>query len=331
MTWPAVGSGGGTGTGAVNDDYTAAQLASMASAGTLTPNTLYAASDTGALYWASDASTLSALSSVYGDASIERLAGVPSSMTALLAWAGSAARARPCILYQGCPLVEMTQAAGTWGTLTASDVGGKLRLAGTGAHGIALGSVASDGLPRASITRLPVLRDAVAQWLTIFAVIDSTTLEFVESYTAGAYTYTASGSTSPLVLHSCGTLPGGVLGPNGRLRIDATIEGSGTTNARYLELRLDSTVVSTVSYSGTAGGTHLSNVTGHVTNAGSQSAQRNAQMNYANQLASGLGLAVWSTAVDTAVDRGVNLQGRVSGAGDIVRLAGLTITVLPGA
>ena len=53
------GGGGGTGTGAGFDDsYTAAQLETMRSAGTLTALSGYVASDTGAFYGASTVSTL---------------------------------------------------------------------------------------------------------------------------------------------------------------------------------------------------------------------------------------------------------------------------------
>lgn len=78
-----LGGGGGSGSG-VNATYTAATLDTMRSAGTLTALTLYAASDTGALYWASSVSSLDPMGgTVYVQESATAFSIATAALTAI--------------------------------------------------------------------------------------------------------------------------------------------------------------------------------------------------------------------------------------------------------
>ena len=116
--------------GGVITSYTAAQLAAMALAGELTTDASYRASNTGARYHADDPYTLvEELDAVELPAvklavaeglatddpdTISRKAGLPPSMTELVALAEATCYPRPFTLYQGAAYGTFTQPAATF-------------------------------------------------------------------------------------------------------------------------------------------------------------------------------------------------------------------------
>lgn len=168
----------------------------------------------------------------YAAGEIEKLAGVPATLTDLLALAEATCYPRPFILAQSDgetpPLVF---AATTFTAVSASDQGSNImRLTSAFVHGLGAGSdgkyiwiQTTAGVPsgfyeittRAVTTEIEV--DVTAAYGSLIA---STTIEYV-------------GRTNQSAQAAVVTIPGGVMGPNGSLEVELWLRSStSTANAK---------------------------------------------------------------------------------------------------
>lgn len=235
---------GGSGTGVITT-YTHAQLQAMESAGTLTPDTWYAASDSTIFGLATSASTLArvdfdalALAMAQGivtddSETINNKAGIPTTMAALLALAEVNAYPRSFVLAQSDgPTPPLVFAATTFiAAFTLSNPSGTImRIVGAGVHGLGASSdgkyiwiQTSAGVPSgfyeitdrgAATNRIDVDVGAYS------SLIGSTTLDYV-------------GRTNQVAQAVVSEIPGGAMGPNGVLEVEFWLRSStSTANAK---------------------------------------------------------------------------------------------------
>lgn len=142
--------------------------------------------------------------------------------------------------------------------------------------------------------------------------------------TAGAYT----GGTGLAVLTSI-TVPGGALGPNGRVRIEGELAGAATTNAKTARCIFAGIPISVHQFSSSS--VTASRFSGRVTNRGSSALNYYVQTFLANQADGIAGLTAAQLTVDTANEQGIAITGQLSVATDFIILEAISIEILPGA
>lgn len=226
-----------------NSDYTYAQLEAMESAGTLTEDTWYKASDTEATGLATAVNTMAWIDfdalalamengiATYAAGEIEKLAGIPN-LAGLIA--AAEVMPRPFVIAQSDgPTPPLVFAAITFiAAFTLSNPAGTtMRIVGAGVHG--LGATAdgkylwiqtSAGVPSGfyEITD----RATSTTWIevdvtaTYSSLIGSTTIDYVGRTNQAAHAVIAE-------------IPGDVMGPNGMLQVDLWLRSStSTANAK---------------------------------------------------------------------------------------------------
>jgi hypothetical protein len=122
------------------------------------------------------------------------------------------------------------------------------------------------------------------------------------------------------------TIPGGLMGPNGSLRITLLWSNTNNANAKTVQVKIDGQIVSSANQANNASYQHL--VIVH--NRGSQSAQvmmRSSQVGGLAQNSTGTTV----TAIDTSIDKVITFTGTLGVAGDTITLEGYTVEILPSA
>lgn len=172
----------------------------------------------------------------YAAGEIEKLAGVPATLTDLLALAGANCYPRPFVIAQSdgeTPYMVCTAAAFT--TLTASDQGSNImRISSAGVHSLGAGSVGkylwiqtSAGVPSGfyEITARGVTTQVeVDVTATYGSLITTTTIEYVARLDQFAQAAVVQ-------------IPGGAMGPNGKLEVEIWMRSStSTANAKIFQV-----------------------------------------------------------------------------------------------
>lgn len=247
----------------------------------------------------------------YAAGEIEKLAGIPN-IAPLLALAEVTAYPRPFTLYQAGGLGVFTQPAATWTSVTASNNGsGKLRLSSAGIHGLATTG-------RKIYVGFATTGSGLHEIATI---VNTTDLDFTTDYSAvsGAVTvYVAN--TESLCLDEVCTLPGGVVGQNGRV-ICSFVGESSAAASKYMYWRLGG---STVSEGVWSGADLLMTGEAIICNKGSEAAQVTTPFRY------NAATTTYPTTKDTTGDLVVSLRLRVPNADNYISLDNISITVIPG-
>lgn len=211
--------------------YTAAQLSALAAASGLTTHATYVASDTGARYFADSASSLVQEGiATYSSSEIERLAGVPSlSGLALLMSATNYPREFTLAHHN---IGEVTQAAATWTSLSASDDGGLLRLSSAGVHGLA---TTGRKVP------LTFASGMSSGLYTISSIPNTTDIIFTQAYTAVTTPASVLAGSEATIWTM--TLPANAFGTYGVLSVVGSVASTGSTNNKQFRLLLGGTAV----------------------------------------------------------------------------------------
>lgn len=135
-----------------------------------------------------------------------------------------------------------------------------------------------------------------------------------------------TGSTAETTLRSV-TIPGGMLGVDGVLRVTALWSYTGSVNAKTLRVRLAGTLLASADNVATA-----ANVSGSgqwlITNRNSETSQV-ANPGFSAGLVYASSQAIPTAAVDTRVDQVLTITGQLASAGELLRLERLLVEVLP--
>lgn len=257
--------------------------------------------------------------SVYSDATysaaeIERLAGIPA-LSGLALLMSQATYPRPFTLGQ-FNLGEVTQAAATWTSLTASDDGsGKLKLSSAGAHGLA---TVGRKIP---LTFASGLQNGL---YTISSIPNSTDLVFTQAYTAVT---TPAGVLvgSDATLWTM-TVPGNAMGANGVLSVIGSIASTGSTGNKQFKLLHGGTAVVTQTNINAAADV-ISRIEWRVANMGATNVQQNAVHRLGT--ASTVAAITGTGAKDTTVDQTLAMTVNLATADQFVNVFGMLVQLAP--
>jgi hypothetical protein len=115
-------------------------------------------------------------------------------------------------------------------------------------------------------------------------------------------------------------IPGGMMGPNGALRITPLISTTNNANNKTCTIKLGASSV--FNLTATANAAH--NLHASVRNRGSQASQISTNGgNYGPVFTA-------ASTIDTSVDQLLTIRGTLANAGDTITLEGYTVEVLPG-
>lgn len=135
-----------------------------------------------------------------------------------------------------------------------------------------------------------------------------------------------TGTTAETTLRTV-TIPGGMLGPDGVLRVSAMWSYTGSVNTKNIRLRLAGTQLNSADNVGSA-----ANVSGAaqwiISNRGSEAAQIS-NPGFSMGLVYAGSQAIPTAAVDTSIDQVLAITGQLASAGELLRLERLLIEVLP--
>jgi len=168
--------------------------------------------------------------------------------------------------------------------------------------------------------------------------IEITSAGLVEYDSGTAPSLSSSGAATPIILAQSGvassvtgttsettlasiTIPGGMMGANGSLRITPFFSVTNSANNKTLKVKLGSTAFSSLAVTTSATTTLLV----AVRNRGSASSQ-------IAMSSTGVGIstiAPQSGSVDTAVDQVLTITGQLASTGETITLEGYTVEVLP--
>lgn len=255
----------------------------------------------------------------YSASEVQRLSGI-LNLPGLAALLTQTTYPRPLII-PGTPVCvgPVTQPASSWGSLTCSDNGsGFLRIAGTGAHGLAAGNVGHQVYINAAAGLVVGLHK-----ITSVNAVDANTLDFATLW-AGAVTTPTYLAPNNIIPAFSPTIPGGLMGPNGCIDIWAqTEETTGNTNNRAFWTKFGgSNFVSATLSAATGEVTH--DLHACIQNQGVENSQWARPMRY-NIYTAGAALAI-----DTTVDQTLIVGVQIATAGEYVNIRSLRIAVTPG-
>lgn len=197
----------------------------------------------------------------YSASEIERLAGVPSlSGLALMMSETNYPRQFTLAQYN---IGQVTQAAATWTSLSASDDGGLLKLSSAGVHGL---STVGQKVPLTFASGLS------SGLYTISSIPNTTDIIFTQAYasvTTPASTLAGSDATIWTM-----TLPADAFGQNGVLTVIGSIASTGSTGNKQFKLLLGGTAVVSQTNINAAADT-ISRIEWRVANMGATNVQQN--------------------------------------------------------
>jgi hypothetical protein len=214
--------------------------------------------------------------------------------------------------------LALIQPAATFTGITVSDNGGNVQLSGAGIHGLTTTPAVGKSIYISAGTGW------AAGFPTILSVDDPDSITLNVPYDAGLGSPTIALANTEVTAYSV-PIPGGLLGPNGYIRVYILATGTNDANPKTIRVKLSSTAYFEVDLASSSGGAFER----IIANRNSQAAQ---VVLLKSQIASygTVPSANTSGTVNTAIDQTLAITLQPSTANDNLKIESYSIGIVPG-